>query len=55
VFVTSLKFKRFICVLIVVVIFESNQIPMFYLNSIENSNSDLYLNFNSNSVVIELK
>jgi hypothetical protein len=53
--VTSLDFKSFICILIVVVILELNEILKFRYEFNANSNSDLYLNFHSNSVAIQAK
>jgi hypothetical protein len=53
--VTTPKFKPFICILIIVVTFESSQILKFLFEFKSISNSDLNLNSHSNSVVIQSK
>jgi hypothetical protein len=50
--VTSPKCKCFTCTLIVIITVESIQILKFFSNLIQIQNSEQYLNFNSNSVVI---
>jgi hypothetical protein len=53
--VITSKFKHFICILITVVTFKSSQILKFLFGFKSISNSDRYLNFHSNSVVIQAK
>jgi hypothetical protein len=53
--VTSLKFKYFICILIICVTFESSQILKFLFELKSLLNSNINFNFNSNSVLIQSK
>jgi hypothetical protein len=48
-------FQTIDCTLIVVINHRINQIPKFYLNSIQIQRSGMYLNFNSNPVTIQAK